>query len=115
MSKLATLFSIIGLTVLIGVAWAKDNALMFSSTNECAEIGIPETIVEKEYKEIPLSESKIVLQASKNGRLYEGNLVIYVNPTTRTYSLIVQFDNEISCVLGTGSNFAPATSSKMKT
>ena len=102
--------TLLGLTLNISVAQAqnKDDTLVFSSTSECKPTGVIEKYVGKEHGEQPFSKSKIILQSSKTARLFEGNLVIYVNPRSKTYTLVVQFDDKMSCVLGAGENFVPA-------
>jgi hypothetical protein len=102
--------TLLGLTLITSVAQAqnKDDTLVFSNASECKPTGIIEKIVGTEYGEKPFSKSKIILQSSKNARLFEGNLVLYVNPESKTYTLVVQFDDKVSCILGAGSDFAPA-------
>jgi hypothetical protein len=114
MLKLAT--TLLGLTLTLGSVQAqnKNDIQVFSNAVECETTGVVERIVQQEHGEHPFSTSKIILQSSKTARLYEGNLVIYINPKTKTYTLVVQFDGNISCVLGSGIDFAPATA-KSKT
>jgi hypothetical protein len=102
--------TLLGLTLIISVAQAqsKNDTLVFSNASECKPTGVIEEYVGKEYGEMPFSKSKIILQSSKTTRLFEGDLVIYVNPRSKTYTLVVQFDDKVSCVLGAGSDFAPA-------
>jgi hypothetical protein len=109
MLKLAT--TLLGLTLTLGSVQAnqtRNNVQVFSNASECTPTGIIEQVVQKEHGEQPFSKSKILLQSSKTARLYEGNLVIYVNSKTKTYTLVVQFDDNVSCILGAGGNFAPA-------
>lgn len=108
MLKLAT--TLLGLTLALGSAQAQNSndRMIFSSDSECRSIGVIETVIQDQYGEQPFSKSEIILQASKNTRLHEGNLVIYINPNTRTYTLVVQFEDSISCVLGIGIGFVPA-------
>jgi hypothetical protein len=109
MLKLAT--TLLGLTLTLGSAQAQNQnqKLTFSSTMECNVTGVLEKYINEEFGERSFSESKIFLQATKNSRLYEGKLVVYINPETKTYSLMVEFeDDKISCMLGSGVDFAPA-------
>jgi hypothetical protein len=110
MSKLAIfLILVLGLTLAVSLTQAKEDQFALSTDIECKKIGFIESYVQETYGEIPFIESKIFLQASKNGRLYEGNLVTYTNPKTRTYTLVVQFAaDRMSCVLGIGTDLAPA-------
>lgn len=102
--------TLLGLTLTVSVAQAqnKNDTLVFSSASECKPTGIIEKYVGKEHGEQPFSKSKIILQSSKTTRLFEGDLVIYVNPGSKTYTLVVQFDDKMSCILGAGGDFAPA-------
>jgi hypothetical protein len=102
--------TLLGLTLTtLGPAQAQQQErLVFQNSMECLETEFLENYVRNEFAEIPFTESKIFLQSSKNGRLYEGTLVLYINPETKTYSLIVGFDDGISCMLGSGVDFAPA-------
>lgn len=109
MLKLAT--TLLGLTLTLGSVQAnqiKNDVQVFSNASECTSTGIIEQFVQQEHGEQPFSKSKILLQSSKTARLYEGNLVIYVSPKTKTYTLVVQFDDNLSCILGSGIDFAPA-------
>lgn len=110
MTKLA-LFLILslGLTV-VGRLQAQDETYIFSNASECARTELVDEIVQKGYEEQPLSQSKILLKSAKNGRLYEGILVIYMNLKTREHTLVVHFPEGVSCILGTGTDFAPAMS-----
>lgn len=110
MTKLAMFLLIsLGLTV-VGRLEAQNETFVFSNASECARSELVEAIVLEEYKELPLSQSKILLKSAKNGRLYEGILVIYMNPKTTDHTLIVHFKEGYSCVLGTGTDLAPAGS-----
>lgn len=102
--------TLLGLTLIVSVAQAqsKNDTLVFSNASECKPTGVIEKYVGNEYGELPFSKSKIILQSSKTTRLFEGDLVIYVNPGSKTYTLVVQFDDKVSCVLGAGGDFAPA-------
>jgi hypothetical protein len=108
MLKLAT--TLLGLTLTFGLAQAQNqnNTQTFSNVSECAPLGVVESTIQEEHGETPFSKSSIFLQSSKTARLYEGNLVIYVNPKTKTYTLVAQFDDKISCILGAGTDFVPA-------
>lgn len=110
MTKLAIFLILsLGLTVVGRIqAQAKNEVYIFTSMSECAVAGVPEAYVQSEFKERPFTQSSIVLQSAKNGRLYQGKLVTFVNPQTRTYTLIVQFEDGYSCILGTGGDFEPA-------
>lgn len=108
MLKLAT--TLLGLTLALGTAQAQDqtDVQVFSNASQCTAIGVIERVVQQEHGEIPFSKSTILLQSSKTARLFEGNLVIYINPKTKTYTLVVQFENKVSCILGAGTDFQPA-------
>ena len=108
MNKLA-FFLILSLGLAaVGKIQAQDDVYVFSNASECARSELVDEIVQRGYEEQPLSQSKILLKSAKNGRLYEGILVIYMNLETRDHTLVVHFKDGYSCVLGTGTDFAPA-------
>ena len=108
MTKLAFFLILsLGLAV-VGKIQAQDEVYVFSNASECARSKLVDEVVQKGYEEQPLSRSKILLKSAKNGRLYEGILVIYMNLKTRDHTLVVHFNDGFSCVLGTGTDFAPA-------
>jgi len=104
----ATLLGLTLTTLGLAQAQQQNEKLAFPTSLECRESGVLENYVKNEFAEIPFTESKVFLQSSKNGRLFEGNLVLYINPETKTYSLIVGFEDGVSCMLGSGVDFAPA-------
>jgi hypothetical protein len=117
MTKLAIFLILsLGLTVVSKIqAQAKEEIYYFTSMGECAKFGDVESFVQKQHGEKPFTESKIILRAAKNGRLYEGNLVTYVNPDTKSFSLVVQFEEDgYSCIIGAGSDFGPAFTKGIK-
>lgn len=110
MTKLAIFLILsLGLAVVGRIeAQSREEVFIFQTISECARFGIPEAFVQKEYGEKPFTQAKIILRA-KNTRLYEANLVTFVNPETKTHSLIVQFiEDGYSCVLGSGTDLGPA-------
>lgn len=106
MLKLAT--TLLGLTLTLGLAQAQSNpdTLYFPLRTECApESEIKEFL--KEYNELPFSVSESVVN-STNGEYYEGYLVTYVNPKTRSTTTVLQFPQDgMACIVSMGSNFGP--------
>lgn len=106
MLKLA--ITLLGLTLTLGSAQAQSNpdTLVFPLKTECAPVAEVNEFLE-EYGELPFSVSESVVN-STNGEYYEGYLVIYVNPKTRSTTTVIQFPQDgMACIISMGSNFGP--------
>ena len=67
----------------------------------------PDVMLREQFGEIPMLVAPgIVLGAA--GQRLPGELKMYVNPETKTYSIEFSVNNELYCIVMTGSNLGPA-------
>ena len=105
MKWLATLFALVLAT---GVhAQEKDpQEQLMEMIATCLPVDILEQRMLDDYREIPFAESNGIIQHI-TGDFAEGKLKIYVNPETFTVSVVVEFQDEVGCIVYMGSNFTP--------
>jgi hypothetical protein len=73
---------------------------------QCRPIS-PEAILEEQFGELPMLEGNAIVLG--NGQqVLPGDMAMYVNPETKSYTIGFSVDNELFCVVMTGSNLGPA-------
>ena len=102
----------LGLALALGSAHAQEQKKEQSSVQLpiAATCDITENIVKyvASFDEKPFSKKDAVVSAS-DGNALKGVLVIYVNPETKSNTVVMHFPEDgVSCVLAIGENFAPA-------
>lgn len=105
MLKLAA--TLLGLTLTLGLAQAQETErLQFPLGATCNSTLDVEEFTGT-YGEKPFASSTAVIQ-DVNGNIYEGVLVIYVNPKTFGTTVVIEFpQDEMSCILALGEDFGP--------
>jgi hypothetical protein len=63
-----------------------------------------------QYGEKPLAMGDGQVFSSSLGAVVEGQTIIFVNPKTFDFTVVMQFADGISCILTSGENFTPYTS-----
>jgi len=63
----------------------------------------------KEYNEIPFVRMS-GYRLSSSGNVSQNQIVIFVNPQTKTYTIVERFSSEIYCVVSIGEKMSPADS-----
>ena len=67
----------------------------------------PDTMLEEQFGEIPMLRGGAIVLGSGQ-QVIPGDLMMYVNPETKTYSIGFSVNNELYCIVMTGSNLAAA-------
>jgi hypothetical protein len=87
--------------------------IAFSQSNEAEEINIPTYCVSikileevlTEFNELPMLRGKT--ERHVNGVSTENTLVIFMNPETKTWTIVEKMANGSYCVLSAGASFEP--------
>lgn len=118
MTKLAKLFLGLGLVMATSLASAQERtAQPFPFMGLC---GTPEAVLlllQEEYGEIPFAQGPGAV-SSLDGTPLPGNMVLYVNPETLTFTVtLMNPAGTAQCMIMNGEDFSPGgpTKSKIKT
>jgi len=75
---------------------------------ECAaESGKIKTLIKDEYQEQNFAKGKVAVHAYNTGLWQTVNFELYVNPDTKTWTIIAKMKDGVDCVLGSGDSFIP--------
>lgn len=64
--------------------------------------------IEQEYGEIPFVEGDAQVMSPDPGKAYYGNIRIFLNPKTMSYTIFFDLGNDLTCLLTTGDKLQPA-------
>ena len=65
------------------------------------------TNIVHEYEEVPVAGGTSAL-TMPDGQVFGGDLVIFINPNTLTYTTVIHFESEnLGCIVGAGEKFGP--------
>lgn len=109
MKKLALAICVfVGLT---GVARAQEippSILNFPMTSPCYLTEDADSILEKEYGELPFAIGESIVWNSKVKEYIPVTTRIFVNPKTFSFSIAYDVDDEpVTCIFTTGNDFRP--------
>mgnify|MGYP000739295799 FL=1 len=110
MLKLAT--TLLGLTLALGSAQAQEKqeqeqVIQLPVGSICDSTADFENFID-EYSEKPFASSNGIVRGI-NGKLYQGKLLVYVNPETYSTTVAIHFpEDDVTCVLAMGDDFGPA-------
>lgn len=65
-------------------------------------------LIVKSYGEIPFAYADGVMERPDRPEFLKVPIEIYVNPKTKSYTIVAIMVEEVGCVIGSGSNFSPA-------
>ena len=74
---------------------------------DCGPTGIILGIVKGKYREIEFILSNGMVQLP-DGRILAAPMLIYLNPQTKTFSIVAHFPNAVSCIITSGKDMQPA-------
>jgi hypothetical protein len=69
-------------------------------------------LMKKEYGEIPFVEGDAQVMSPDLGQAYLGDIRIFLNPETHSYTIMFDIDDRLSCLLTTGDKLSPIYSGK---
>jgi len=72
---------------------------------QCTASEIVDRMVE-DYEEIPFFESQGSWEIP-NGQTLSGRVVMYLSRSTKTYTLVIEFEEDIKCVVISGRDLQP--------
>lgn len=64
--------------------------------------------LQQEYGEIPFVEGDAQVMSPDPGKAYYGNIRIFLNPKTMSYTIFFDLGNDLTCLLTTGDKLQPA-------
>lgn len=73
----------------------------------CFETEVALHSLNSDYDEIGFSQAEGVVNSIKTKTLIAGRVETFVNPETWKYSILISFDDGVSCFLTQGSDFQP--------
>jgi len=87
------------------------NERQFLSVLDCdSDAGVVLNLLDEKYKEIPFAEATGIVRNGQTGRFYTSYVILYVNPETKTWTLVSIFDDDgTGCIVQSGKDFRPAT------
>lgn len=86
----------------------ENQQLVFPIDLECSQkTGKIAEYVKQEYQEQNFAQGKIALQSSKSGKWQLAEFEMYVNPETRTWTMVAKMPDGVDCAVGSGSDFVP--------
>mgnify|MGYP003305902639 CR=1 FL=1 len=74
---------------------------------DCGPTGVILGLVKGKYSEIEFILSNGMVQLP-DGRILAAPMLIYLNPQTKTFSIVAHFPNAISCIITSGKDMQPA-------
>ena len=80
---------------------------MFSVSN-CDSKEIVYEFLSGEYEEVPFATGPGAIQRP-DGAFAQGMYMIWANPQTMSFSITIEFDDDIVCIMGMGGDLAPAS------
>lgn len=80
---------------------------------ECGPVDEIANILKK-YEEIPTAKA-IVTWILPSGQYMQGPMTIWINPDTRTVSIVIQPNEDFACLAFPGNDFGPFISSEKQT
>lgn len=63
--------------------------------------------IKKDYQEQNFAKGKVSVQAYNTGLWQTVDFELYVNPGTKTWTMIAKMNDGVDCLLGSGNNFVP--------
>ena len=66
-------------------------------------------LIVKSYGELPFAFGDGIIERPDKPEFLMVPLEIYVNPETRSYSIVVVMAEGVGCIIGSGRNFSPAS------
>jgi len=101
-------------TSVAGFAQEKNtNLVQLPVMVECGPVDEIANILKK-YKEIPTAKA-IVTWILPSGQYMQGPMTIWINPDTRTVSIVIQPNEGFACLAFPGNDFGPFISSEQQT
>lgn len=82
-------------------------ALAFTSMSLCNKQEVLDERLLSEFQEFPMAEGEAIIFSQGLQQYAPGLLTLYVSPDTLDFTVVMKFDDGISCVLVTGKNFRP--------
>ena len=63
--------------------------------------------IEQEYGELPFVGGDAQVMSIEPGKAYQGEIRIFVNPETQSYTILFDLQDQLSCLLTTGNRLEP--------
>lgn len=86
--------------------------MILPTYNVCGDTNAIQYALSKENGEVGLANGSIYVRTKVGVQM--GDLMVWVNPETSDYTLTVSFPDGISCIIGHGEGFGPASPSGTK-
>jgi hypothetical protein len=99
------------MTLFLGISQSNaDEALGFRSVFICNASEVIDEQITNQFDEVPLAEGDALIYSEGLEKYAPGVLTIYVHRDKLTFSVVIEFPDDVSCIVSVGENFRPFVS-----
>lgn len=97
-----------------GIPTPQNQLVILYTANQCGPVKDISNMLKNKYGEVPFAIGNGLITLAQNGSIVPATLVFTVNPETKTFTVNSLMPDGNTCLLMSGSNFAPAASTASK-